>query len=40
MKVLKKEKILKTRLQRYAKTEKEVLTVMNHPFITKLFYAF
>ena len=40
MKILRKEKILRQKLQRYAKTEQEVLYGMNHPFITKLHYAF
>jgi hypothetical protein len=40
MKVLKKEKILGQNLTRYAKTERNVLSLMNHPFIVRLNYAF
>ena len=40
MKILKKDKIFSSKLQRYAKTEKEVLSIMNHPFIVRLHYAF
>ena len=40
MKVLKKDRILNQNLTRYAKTERNVLSVMDHPFIVKLNYAF
>lgn len=40
MKVLRKEKILSQNLTRYAQTERNVLSIMNHPFIVKLSYAF
>lgn len=40
MKVLSKEKILGKNLSRYALTERNVLSIMNHPFIVKLHYAF
>lgn len=40
MKVLRKEKIVNQNLTRYAKTERNVLSIMNHPFIVKLNYAF
>jgi serine/threonine protein kinase len=40
MKVLEKEKIVGKNLVRYAKTERNVLSIMDHPFIVKLNYAF
>lgn len=40
MKILRKDLVQKKKLQRYINTEKEVLNVMNHTFITKLIYAF
>lgn len=40
MKVLKKEKIINQNLIRYAKTERNVLSLMHHPFIVGLNYAF
>ena len=40
MKVLKKDKVFQQNLTRYAKTERNVLSYMDHPFIVKLFYAF
>lgn len=40
MKVLKKEKVINHNLIRYAKTERNVLSVMEHPFIVKLHFAF
>jgi len=40
MKVLRKEKVMKKNLARYARTERIVLSVMDHPFIVKLYYAF
>lgn len=40
MKVLSKDKILGKNLVRYAMTERNVLSAMNHPFIVKLNYAF
>ena len=40
MKVLHKSKILKHNLIEYALTERNVLTLTNHPFIVKLNYAF
>lgn len=40
MKVLKKDKILGRNLTRYAMTERNVLSVSNHPFIVSLQYAF
>jgi len=40
MKVLRKDRILNQNLTRYAKTERNVLSIMNHPFIVKLNYAF
>ena len=40
MKVLEKAKTIRDNLKRYVLTEKNVLSSLNHPFITKLHYAF
>lgn len=40
MKVLNKSKIMAQNLVRYAKTERDVLSYTNHPFIVNLNYAF
>lgn len=40
MKVLDKRKTLRDNLKRYVLAEKNILSCMNHPFITKLYYAF
>lgn len=40
MKMLKKEKIKSNNLLRYCKIEKDVMSIMNHPFIVNLNYAF
>lgn len=40
MKTLSKRKILGQNLVRYAKTERDVLSYMRHPFIVNLNYAF
>ena len=40
MKVLQKEKILGKKILKYALTERNVLSVMHHPFIVSLKYAF
>jgi len=40
MKALDKSKIAKNNLIKYARTERNVLTLTNHPFIVKLNYAF
>jgi serine/threonine protein kinase len=40
MKTLSKRKILGQNLVRYAKTERDVLSYMRHPFIVNLHYAF
>lgn len=40
MKVLEKSKIFKKNLKKYAITERNVLSVIDHPFIAKLRYAF
>jgi serine/threonine protein kinase len=40
MKVLSKSKIMGHNLTRYAMTERNVLSIANHPFIVKLNYAF
>lgn len=40
MKVLCKDKIFEHKLARYAKTERNVLSVINHPFIVRLNFSF
>lgn len=40
MKVLKKDKIMNTNLAPYIQTERNVLAVINSPFIVKLHFAF
>jgi serine/threonine protein kinase len=40
MKVLSKDKVATKNLQRYALTERNVMSVINHPFMAKLFFAF
>jgi len=40
MKVLNKTKILSQNIVRYVKTERDVLSMLKHPYIVKLFYAF
>ena len=40
MKILNKKQILGQNLVKYAKTERDVLTYMRHPFIVGLKYAF
>ena len=40
MKILNKKQILGQNLVKYAKTERDVLTFMHHPFIVGLKYAF
>ena len=40
MKVLSKDKIMTKNLKRYALTERNVMSVINHPFMVKLNYAF
>ena len=40
MKVLSKEKMMTKNLKRYAVTERNVMSVINHPFMVKLNFAF
>lgn len=40
MKVMDKQHFKKKNIMRYARTERNVLKIMNHPFIVKLNYAF
>lgn len=40
MKVLFKKRIVKSRLIKYARAERDILTKSSHPFIVKLDYAF
>jgi protein-serine/threonine kinase len=40
MKVLSKEKIFGKSLNKYALTERKVMSIINHPFMVKLYYAF
>lgn len=40
MKIIPKEKILKNNLQRYVKTERNVLSIAQSNFIVKIHYSF
>jgi serine/threonine protein kinase len=40
MKVLSKDKVMNQNLVKYAMTERNVLSITNHPFIVKLNYTF
>lgn len=40
MKILSKDKVMTKNLRRYALTERNVMSVINHPFMVKLNYAF
>lgn len=40
LKAIRKERVFGTNLYRYIQTEKEILSLLNHPFIVKLRYAF
>jgi serine/threonine protein kinase len=40
MKALYKEKVFGKNLVKYAKTERNILSSISHPFIVKLHYAF
>ena len=40
LKAIRKEKVFETNLYRYIQTEKDILSLLNHPFIVKLRYAF
>lgn len=40
MKVLSKDRVMTKNLQRYALTERNVMSVINHPFMVKLHFAF
>lgn len=40
MKILNKKQIMGNNLVKYAKTERDVLTYVKHPFIVDLKYAF
>ena len=40
MKILDKEKFIQKNLVKYAKTERNILKIMSHPFIVSLNYAF
>ena len=40
MKALFKEKVFGKNLVKYAKTERNIMSSINHPFIVKLHYAF
>lgn len=40
MKVLNKDKVFSQNLIKYAKSERNILSIMNHPFIVRLNYAF
>lgn len=40
MKILRKSKIMGRNLTRYAKTERNILSFVDHPFIVGLYWAF
>lgn len=40
MKILKKERLAVNNLKRYAMTERNVMSTLNHPFMVRLAYAF
>lgn len=40
MKVLRKDKLANNNLKRYAMTERNVMSALNHPFMVRLAYAF
>jgi len=40
LKAIRKERVFGTSLYRYIQTEKDILSLINHPFIVKLRYAF
>lgn len=40
LKAIRKERVFGTSLYRYIQTEKEVLSLINHPFIVRLHFAF
>lgn len=40
LKILKKDKIKQNNLLRYARIEKDIMHIMNHPFVVKLIHAF
>ena len=40
MKVLNKDKVASKNLKRYAMTERNVLSAVDHPFMVKLYFAF
>jgi serine/threonine protein kinase len=40
MKVLSKSRLATNNLKRYAMTERNVMSALNHPFMVKLVYAF
>lgn len=40
MKVLRKSRLSSNNLHRYAMTERNVMSTLNHPFMVRLVYAF
>lgn len=40
LKAIRKERVFGTNLYRYIQTEKDILSLLNHPFIVRLRYAF
>lgn len=40
LKAIRKERVFGTNLYRYIQTEKDILSLISHPFIVKLRYAF
>jgi serine/threonine protein kinase len=40
LKAIKKQKVLGSNIMRYIQTEKDVLSLIRHPFIVRLHFAF
>lgn len=40
MKTINKEMIFEQKIVKYAKTERDVLALSDHPFIVKMYFAF
>jgi hypothetical protein len=40
MKIQKKSAFIKRNLIRYAKTERDVMAIIDHPFMSKIYYSF
>ena len=40
MKVLDKQKVIREKLERFVRSEKDILSMLNHPFLVSLKYSF